>query len=148
MGQIDLIVIMQELKLEGESVVESTALFLQGVLEITYVLAVTVPANTLTVILISFLFLIYQRFHTLVVGTFWLHQVYEIEFVRNSFSNILNPEVIPLSVNGSVVIVFQNHVILVFTDLDSSSQIARLKSTFEYQCIVIIAILHSVSLKF
>lgn len=148
MGQIDLIVIMQELKLEGESVVESTALFLQGVLEITYVLAVTVPANTLTVILISFLFWIYQRFHTLVVGTFWLHQVYEIEFVRNSFSNILNPEVIPLSVNGSVVIVFQNHVILVFTDLDSSSQIARLKSTFEYQCIVIIAILHSVSLKF
>lgn len=56
MGQIDLIVIMQELKLEGESVVESTALFLQGVLEITYVLAVPVPANTLTVILISFLF--------------------------------------------------------------------------------------------
>lgn len=50
MGQVDLIVIMQELKLEGESVVEATTLFLQRVLEITYVLTVTIPANTLTVI--------------------------------------------------------------------------------------------------
>jgi len=56
MGQIDLIVIMQELKLKGESVVKSTALFLQRVLEIAYVLTVTIPANTLTVVGISFLF--------------------------------------------------------------------------------------------
>ena len=67
MGQVDLIVIMQELELKGERVIEATALFLQRVLEITYVLAVTIPANTLTVIGFSFFFRINQWFHTLVV---------------------------------------------------------------------------------
>lgn len=46
------------------------------------------------------------------------------------------------------MIVLQNHIILVFPDLNSSSQIAWLKTTFKYQSIIIIAFLLSISLKF
>ena len=56
MGQVDFVVIVQELELEGERVIETTTFFLQRVLEITYVLPIAIPANTLTVIRFSFLF--------------------------------------------------------------------------------------------
>ena len=49
MGQVDLIIIMGELHLKGECVVEAASLLLQGILEVTDVLAIAVPARGIVV---------------------------------------------------------------------------------------------------
>lgn len=47
-------------------------------------------------------------------------------------------EIEPLSISSCVVIVLENQVILVLTDLDSSSKVTRFKTALKYQGVVVI----------
>jgi hypothetical protein len=50
MCQVHLVIIVVELNLEGQSVVEATSLFLQRVLEVADILAVSVPTYALSIV--------------------------------------------------------------------------------------------------
>jgi hypothetical protein len=88
MSHVDFIIIVQKLHLEGQSVVKATAFFLQRILKITNVSSISVPSDALAILLVSRLFRVQQRFHTLVVRTFWLNQINKIEFVSDPSSCI------------------------------------------------------------
>jgi hypothetical protein len=86
MSHVDFIIIVQKLHLEGQSVVKATAFFLQRILKITNVSSISVPSDALAILLVSRLFRVQQRFHTLVVRAFWLNQINKIEFVSDPSS--------------------------------------------------------------
>lgn len=88
MSHVDFIIIVQKLHLEGQSVVKATAFFLQRILKITNVSSISVPSDALAILLVSRLFRVQQRFHTLVVRAFWLNQINKIEFVSDPSSCI------------------------------------------------------------
>jgi hypothetical protein len=139
MSNVTLIIVMHELDLPGEGVVESTSLLLQRVLEVTDVLTVTVPADSLALTSICLLLGVEQRLHSLIVRTLRFHQVDDVELVSNVFLDILYPEVEPLRVVSGIVVVFQYQVIFVLSDFDSSTEVARLESAFKNEGVVIFA---------
>lgn len=124
MSHINFIVIIQELNLECQSVIEATALLLQGVLEIAYVLSITIPTNPLAITLLCSFLRVEQWLHALVVGTLWFNQIDEIELVSCSSAGISDSEIIPLSISSSVVIILQDQIILIVSNFNSSSQVA------------------------
>jgi len=108
MCKIYLVIVIWELDLESECVVESSRLLFQWVLEITNILTVSVPTDSLALTWFSIFLWIYQWFHSLVIWALWLHQVHDVEFISGVFSSVVYFEIIPLGVSGGVVIVFEN----------------------------------------
>jgi len=96
---------VHELDLEGKSVVEASTLLLECIWEVTNVSTITVPTISNSVVLLSFLFRVEQWFHTLVIRTFWLDQIDNIELVSSEFLDVLHSEVEPLGVSCCIVIV-------------------------------------------
>ena len=105
MRSIDLVFVMHELYLEGKSVVESSTLLLESVWEVTNVGSITIPSISLSVIRLCFFFGVKQWFHSLVIRTFWLDKIDNIELVSGEFLNILHSEVEPLGICSCIVIV-------------------------------------------
>lgn len=95
---------MRELHLEGQRVVEPASLFLQGVLEVANVLAIAVPPCSILAG-VRLLLGIDERLHALVIRTFRLNQVDEIELVCYSFFHVIDLEVIPLGIDSGVVVI-------------------------------------------
>jgi hypothetical protein len=139
MSHINFIIVIKKLNLKRQSVVEASTFFLQGILEIANVGPISVPANTLTILLISCLFRVKQWFHTLVIRTFRLNQIYKVEFVSLSSSGISYSKVVPLCVSSCIMIVLQNQIVFIITNFNSSSQITRFETTLKNQsCIFLI----------
>ena len=106
MSHVDLVVIVKELHLEGEGVVEASALFLQRILEVTNISSVTVPSDALAVLLVRRFLGVKQGLHALVVRALRLNQIDKVEFVSDTSSCISNSEVVPLGVSFCVEICF------------------------------------------
>ena len=105
MRGVDLVFIVHELDLEGKCVVEASTLLLKCIWEVTNVSSITVPTIASSIILLSFFFRVKQWFHTLVIRTFWLDQIDNIELIGSEFLDVLHSEVEPLSVCSCIVIV-------------------------------------------
>lgn len=97
--------------------------------------------------MLSFLLRVDKRFHALIVRTFGLYEVDEVEFVGHALSYVRYSEVKPLRVGSSVVIVLEDEVVLRFADFDSSAEVARFKAAFKDEGVVIWTLLLVVSLK-
>ena len=148
MSEVDFIIVMQKLDLEGQCVVEATALLFQGVLEVTNVLPISIPSNSLSIILFCALFGVKERLHALVIGTLVFDQINNIKLVRRQFLNIGHPEVKPLRVSRGVMVVFENQVIFVLANFDGSSEIARFKAALEDEGVVVLVFLYVIWPKF
>jgi hypothetical protein len=105
MRGIDLVFIVHELNLEGKSVVETSTLLLESIWEVANVSSITVPTISNSIILLCFFFRVKQWFHTLVIRTFWLNQIDNIELIGSEFLDILHSEVEPLGIGSCVVII-------------------------------------------
>jgi len=145
---VDLVFIVHELDLEGKSVVEASTLLLECIWEVTNVGSVTIPTISSSIILLSFLFRVKEWFHTLVIRTFGLDQIDNIELVSSEFLDVLHSKVEPLGVCSSIVIVLQDQVIFILSNFNSSSQVTRLETRFKYKCFVIFVFFLIVSLEF
>jgi hypothetical protein len=114
---------MHELNLEGKSVVETSTLLFKSIWEVANVCSVTVPTISSSFVLLSFFLGVKQWFHSLVIRTFWLDKIDNIELISCEFLDILHSEVEPLSVCGGIVIILQDQVIFILSNFNSSSQI-------------------------
>lgn len=126
---------MLKSSLECKSVVEPSSLLLHAVLVITNVHAISHPTSPIRFIL-RMLDRVNQRFHSFIVRTIRLYQVYYIELVSYIFPSVAYFKKVPLSVIACWIIVFENEIILKLSHLHCSSQIATLKSAFKHQCCV------------
>ena len=77
----------------------------------------------------------------MVIRTLRLDQIYNIEFVGGELLDVLDSEIEPLSEGCRHVIVFKYQVVFVVSDLDRSSQVARLESALENQSVIVITLL-------
>ena len=100
-------------------------------MEVANVLTISVPSDSLAVVAISFFLGVEQRLHSLVVGAFVLHEVYDVELVRREFLDVGYSEVKPLGVDCSVMVIFQNQVVVRISNFNGSPEVSRLKSTFK-----------------
>ena len=121
MSEIEFIIIMFKLHLESKSVVKTTSLFLHAVLIIANILPFSLP--TKSTFAFRFFLRIHQGSHTLVVGALWLDKIDEIELVCYTLSVIAHLEIVPLSIVIRSIVIFQNQVIFVLSNLNSSSKI-------------------------
>jgi len=62
-----LIIVVLELHLESEGVVKASSFFLERILEVTNILAVSIPTNTLAIVALCHLLRVEERLHTLVI---------------------------------------------------------------------------------
>ena len=138
MCRIDFVIIMHELHLESEGVIETTTLLLECIWKVTDVSSVTVPTVSLTIIALCLFLRIEKWFHSLVVRTFRLNKIDNIELISSEFLDVLHSEVEPLSICRSIMIIFQDQVVFIFSHFDSSSQVTRFETGFKYQSFVII----------
>ena len=69
MRHVYLVVIVLELNLEGESIIKASTFFLEGVLKVTNILPIAVPADALAIVAIRNFLGVKQRLHALVVAT-------------------------------------------------------------------------------
>jgi hypothetical protein len=69
MRHVYLVVIVLELNLEGESIIKASTFFLEGVLKVTNILPIAVPADALAIVAIRHFLGVKQRLHALVVAT-------------------------------------------------------------------------------
>ena len=74
-----------------------------------------------------------QWFHTHVVVRIRLHQVDNIEAINSIFACVLHPEVVPLGIAASAIVVLQVQIILCVRNLDCLAQITTLKARFKDQ---------------
>lgn len=118
----DLIFIILKSYSECQSEIEPASLFLHAILVVTNVIALSEPSYAR--LLIGFSFRVYQWLHALIVGTFWLDQVYDVEFIRDAFSSVAHFEEEPLSVVASSIVILKHQIVLIFTNLNSTSQIS------------------------
>jgi len=138
MRQVDLVLVVGESACECKRIVTTAALALVLVLEVTNVLSSAVPTEPRQFCL---LLRINEGLHTLVVAALRLDEVYEVELIDDALLHVRDPEVVPLRINGlGVVILLENQIILVLAYFDGSAKIARLESTFKYQCRVVLAL--------
>jgi hypothetical protein len=133
MCEVDLVIFIFKCALECEGVIESTSLLLHAALVVTNTHAVTGPTYLL---LLRTLHWIYQRLHTLIVGTLRFDQINDIELVDSIFPGIAHFEEEPLGVIARRIVVLQDQVILKLAHLHCSPQIPTLKSTFKHQSCV------------
>lgn len=110
--------------------------------------AITIPTYALAVIRSCLLHGVKQWLHSLVVRTFRLDQIDNIELIGSVLFHVLHTEVEPLGVSGRVVVILQDKVVLVLADPIGSLKITRLKATFKYQCCVFVIVLLVISLQF
>ena len=82
-----------------------------------------------------------QRLHALVVGALGFDQIYNIEFVGGELLHVLNSEIEPLSEGCGHVIVLEDQVVFVVSDLDGSAQVARLESALEDESVIVVILL-------
>lgn len=116
---------MLELALPSECVVIALVFTFHGVLIVADVVAASDPASA------SFLSLgvgVHQRSHAVVVKRIWFDEIDDVESVVFAGFGVRYSKVIPLGVTSSIVIRFKNKIVLVFVNLNSSSQIPTLKS--------------------
>jgi len=73
MGKIDLVIIVEELDLESQSVVEAATLLLQAVLKVADVGTVSIPADALALARLCLLLGVEEWLHSLVVATLRLY---------------------------------------------------------------------------
>jgi hypothetical protein len=140
MRHINLIIIILKLHLESKRVVESTSLLLERVLEVADILSVSVPSDALAIVAIRHFFRIEKRLHALIIRTLRLDKIYKIKLIGGELLCIRNFKVEPLGISCGVMIVLENKVVLILSNLDCSAQITRFKATFEYQGVVIFAL--------
>lgn len=82
-----------------------------------------------------------QGLHALVVGALRFDQIYNIEFVGRELLHVLDSEIEPLSEGCGHVIVFEDQVVFVVSDLDGSAQVARLESALEDESVIVVILL-------
>lgn len=117
-------------------------------MEVEDVPAVSVPANTLPIVRLSFLLRVDERLKALVEGAVRLEHVDDVEFVVEALFDVRDSEVEPLGVRSSVVVVQQPQVVFVLSDLLGSSQVARLEPGFKDQSVVVVGLLRVVGSEF
>ena len=126
--------------MEGEGVEGATAFLFELVLVVANVGAISIPTYSLTIVRIGFFHRIKQRLHALIIRTFRLDQIDDVEFICCVLSHVLHSEVEPLSVCGGVVIIFENEIVLVLADSVGTFEITRFEATFKYQCCVFVIV--------
>jgi len=141
MCYVTLTIVMFELNGECQCIVKTATFLLQGILEVTDILSISIPSIALSVIKFSLFLWIKQRFHSLVVWTLWFNQVDNVEFIGSELFDILNLEIKPLSEGSCVVIVFKDQVVFIISNFNSSTQVSRFKSTFKNESVIIIIFL-------
>ena len=141
MRHINFIIVVLKLHLESKCVIETSSFLLQRILEITNVLSISIPSDALSIIAVRHLFRVNKRLHTLVVRTLRFYQIHKIELVSCEFLCVLNSKIKPLSISSCVMVILKNEIILIFTNLDSSSKVSRFKATLEYQGVIILVFL-------
>lgn len=124
-SQVNSVFIMFELALKSKSVVIPLILTVHAVLVITNVGASSDPTSAC---LFSLNIRIEQRPHSMIIQRVRLNQVNDVKPIVLSRLRILNSKVIPLSISPRVVIRLEDQVVLVFVNLNSSSQVATFKS--------------------
>jgi len=65
-----------------------------------------------------------QRLHALVVGAVGLHQVDNVELISHVLACIANAEVKPLRVVSCAIVILEDQIVLVFSHLNCSSEVA------------------------
>ncbi len=123
MCQINFIVVMLKHDLESQRVVRSAALLLKVVLVITYVVSISMP-------LVVFR-RIEKRLHPLIVRAVRLNQVNDVELIDNVLPSVPNVEVEPLGIVRCPIVILKDQIVFMVTDLNSSTQVSRFKSTLE-----------------
>lgn len=103
------------------------------VLVVGYVFTGTVPAH---LVRFCFFLRVNQRLHPRVERRVWLHKVQQVKLVLSELFCVRYFEIKPLCVVVCVVIRLHNKIILVFVDLDCTTQVARFESTFKNKSIV------------
>ena len=73
----------------------------------------------------------------MIVETIWFHQVDDIETILLASACIGDPEVVPLSVAPRVIIRLQDQIVLIFINLDRTSQVTRFETRFEEQSVIL-----------
>ena len=78
----------------------------------------------------------------MIVKRIWLHQIYNVKPVQLSSFDVLDVEIEPLSVSSSVIVRFQDEIVFVFINLDSSSQVSTLEPRFKGESIIIFILMN------
>ena len=73
----------------------------------------------------------------MVIERVWLEKVNYVESVSATCHCVWDAEIVPLSEATRVVVWFQNQVVLKFVNLYCATEISRLKTRFEHQCLVV-----------
>jgi len=139
MSHVDITIIMFELNGECQGVIKTATFLFQRILEVTDILAISIPSIALSIVAIGFFFWIKQRFHSLVVRALWFDQINDVEFISRKFFDILNLEIKPLSKGRCIVIVFEYQIVFIITNFNSSTQVSRFKPTFKNEGMIILA---------
>ena len=63
----------------------------------------------------------------MVIERIRFHHVDNVESVSFPSSSVTYPEIVPLSISTRIVVWLQDQIIFKFVDLDSTTEIARLK---------------------
>lgn len=114
---------MLELQLESQRVVKAASLLFKGVLIVGYVCAIPMPVLVCDGV--------DQRLHSLVIWALRLHEINDIKLVVYSLLCVFDWKVEPLSVIIGSVIILQDEVILIGTNLNGPPKIAWLESAFK-----------------
>lgn len=101
MSEIDGVILMLENSAEGKGVEVTSVLSFHGVLVVTDVISVSLPAFAIET---GFNFRVHEGFHAVVVEGVRLEEVDNVEAIDFPGDNFLDSEVVPLSVASCVVI--------------------------------------------
>lgn len=129
---LDIVVVLEGVR-KSECVVatlEPKIVTLVIVHVVVYVIADTMPADTLR--LLDFRGK-GKDLHSVVVKRIWFHQIQHIEFNFHTFRGVTDSEEVPLCVTIGIYVILQDQIVLCLRDLDSSEEVAWLKSGFEDQ---------------
>lgn len=109
-----------------EAVIEITIFPFKIILEITNIIAIPKPSDlyiyhSLITWIFSKFFRIEQRSHSTIIQRIRLHKIHNRKFILHIFSNIRNWKIKPLSMTSCWPICFQNQLILILEQLNSST---------------------------
>jgi hypothetical protein len=92
-------------------------------------------------ILLGYFLAVHEGLHAVVVQGIWLYEVYDVEFIAVVFLSVTYPEVEPLRhVLHASVVLLQFKIVLEFVDLGCPMKVARFKSRFKYECVVVLSL--------
>ena len=140
MRQVAVILIVGKLNLKRQTVqllflhvaIQLLPLALRGI--IGYLVTIPVPTYLL---LLSFLYRVNQRLHSLIVGAAFLHEVADVELVCLIGPCVTDPKEIPLCVRLSAIVCLEEEIVLVLLNFDGLLEIAWFKAWLELKrCVV------------